>query len=331
MIAAASGALAGIVLLLLAVKRGADAAPVMAARFVRWGARRIAEPGQAERYEEEWLADLERVPGKVTKLAHACGIVTVSVPRLRTQFSRRRRRPLPRVRSGRLPGRTSLPVTEGQELDSALARIGEMLVPQFADHCFIDVVLGDVFIRGMQRHAGNWTPPPGTWVQTGGQILFPAGHFCQQAMALLDTVLVTDMTRASFPAPSAPSKALSMELELTSVLAAPLYVNGTLLGVISMARSGLTSRTRPHFTTCDRDLLTTLANEVAITIRNAQRPQSLAVSLPAHRHRTRIVKLLRDDPFASRLAASFQDARLRKLRRSPVRSSTIRGPGEPAF
>jgi GAF domain-containing protein len=189
---------------------------------------------------------------------------------------RRGRERAPPARAG--PGQASLQIAGNQELDSALAQIGEMLVPHFADHCFIDVVADDLFIRRMQRHAGGWTPPPGTWVPTGGQIRFPAGHFCQQAMALLDTVLVTDMTRASFPAPSAPSKALSMELELTSVLAAPLYINGTLLGVISMARSRLTSRTQPNYTTCDRDLLTALANEVAIAIRNAQRQQSPAAT-----------------------------------------------------
>ena len=39
------------------------------------GARRIGRADQAQRYEEEWLADLERVPGNLTKLGYACGVV----------------------------------------------------------------------------------------------------------------------------------------------------------------------------------------------------------------------------------------------------------------
>jgi hypothetical protein len=42
-----------------------------------------ASGDQARRYEEEWLADLERVPGNLTKLGYACGVVIRSVPRLR--------------------------------------------------------------------------------------------------------------------------------------------------------------------------------------------------------------------------------------------------------
>jgi len=42
---------------------------------LRWGARRIGRADQAQRYEEEWLADLERVPGNLTKLGYACGVV----------------------------------------------------------------------------------------------------------------------------------------------------------------------------------------------------------------------------------------------------------------
>jgi hypothetical protein len=42
-----------------------------------------------------------------------------------------------------------------------------MLVPQFADHCFIDLFQGEQLIRRVQRHASDWVPPPGTWAKTG--------------------------------------------------------------------------------------------------------------------------------------------------------------------
>ena len=61
--------------------------------------------------------------------------------------------------------------------------MAETLVPQFADHCFIDLYQGDKLIRRAQINAGGWTPEPGTWAAVGEQINYPEGHFCQQAMA----------------------------------------------------------------------------------------------------------------------------------------------------
>ncbi len=155
------------------------------------------------------------------------------------------------------------------EIDARLQHVAEMLVPQFADHCFIDLFQGDALIRRVRRHAGGWTPPAGTWAQTGEQIQYPEGHFCQQAMARLETVIIADVTPREFkefPAPSAPSKGLSRKMELTSILAAPLYTRGVLLGVISVARSGLTSRTQPHYTASDRDQFTIVARKIAAAI-----------------------------------------------------------------
>src|SRR5580704_15003253 len=79
------------------------------------------------------------------------------------------------------------------EIGTTLKHVTEMLVPQFADHCFIDLFQGEQLIRRVQRHASEWVPPPGTWARTGEQIHYPEGHFCQQAMARLDTIVVTDL------------------------------------------------------------------------------------------------------------------------------------------
>jgi hypothetical protein len=46
------------VLIPLLVNEMGDLAPCLARWLLRWGARRIGRAGQAERYEEEWLADL---------------------------------------------------------------------------------------------------------------------------------------------------------------------------------------------------------------------------------------------------------------------------------
>jgi serine phosphatase RsbU (regulator of sigma subunit) len=155
------------------------------------------------------------------------------------------------------------------EIGTTLKHVAEMLVPQFADHCFIDLYQGEQLIRRVQRHASNWVPPPGTWAQTGAQIHYPEGHFCQQAMARLDTIAVTDLEAEHYPAPSAESMAASREAGLTSVVAAPLYARGELLGVMSLALSRLTAREERHYEAQDRDLIGAIASRVAIAIDNA--------------------------------------------------------------
>jgi serine phosphatase RsbU (regulator of sigma subunit)/anti-sigma regulatory factor (Ser/Thr protein kinase) len=155
------------------------------------------------------------------------------------------------------------------EIGTTLKHVAEILVPQFADHCFIDLFAGDQLFRRVQRHASDWVPPPGTWAQVGQQIHYPEGHFCQQAMARLDTIAVSDLESDLYPAPSPPSMAAAREAGLTSVIAAPLAARGELLGVMSLALSRLTERGKRHYGTPDRDLIGAIASRVAIAIDNA--------------------------------------------------------------
>ena len=155
------------------------------------------------------------------------------------------------------------------EIGTTLKHVAEILVPQFADHCFIDLFQGNQLIRRAMRHASNWVPPPGTWAQVGEQIHYPDGHFCQQAMARLDTIAINDLDSEYYPAPSPESMAASHEAGLTSVIAAPLYARGELLGVMSLALSRLTERDEHHYDTPDRDLIGAIASRVAIAIDNA--------------------------------------------------------------
>ncbi len=155
------------------------------------------------------------------------------------------------------------------EIGTTLKHVAEILVPQFADHCFIDLFQGEALVRRAQRHANDWVPSPGTWAQVGEQIHYPDGHFCQQAMARLDTIAVNDLDSEYYPAPSPESMAAAHEAGLTSVIAAPLYARGELLGVMSLALSRLTERDEHHYDTPDRDLIGAIASRVAIAIDNA--------------------------------------------------------------
>jgi serine phosphatase RsbU (regulator of sigma subunit) len=155
------------------------------------------------------------------------------------------------------------------EIGTTLKHVAEILVPQFADHCFIDLLQGGQLFRRVMRHASNWVPPPGTWAQVGEQIHYPEGHFCQQAMARLDTIVVTDLDLQPGPAPSAQSMAAAREAGLTSVVAAPLYARGELLGVMSLALSRLTDREDRNYGAADRDLIGAIASRVAVAIDNS--------------------------------------------------------------
>jgi serine phosphatase RsbU (regulator of sigma subunit) len=155
------------------------------------------------------------------------------------------------------------------EIGTTLKHVAEMLVPQFADHCFIDLYQGEQLIRRVQRHASDWVPPPGTWARTGEQIHYPEGHWCQQAMARLDTIVVTELDIEHYPAPRPESLAAANEAGLTSVVAAPLCARGELLGVMSLALSRLTDRDERNYHPPDRDLIGAIASRVAIAIDNA--------------------------------------------------------------
>src|SRR6266487_1488358 len=155
------------------------------------------------------------------------------------------------------------------QLDLTLRHVAETLVPQFADHCLIDLRQGDKLVRRVSTHAHGWAPPPGTWAAVGNQIHYPNGHFCQQAMERLDTIVVEEYDSAAFPSPSPASRQACDDAGLTSVVSSPLCARGELLGVMSLALSHLTEREEYHYDYFDRDFVGAIASRVAIAIDNA--------------------------------------------------------------
>ncbi|GLZ37419.1 hypothetical protein Acsp05_10440 [Actinokineospora sp. NBRC 105648] len=67
----------------MAVAESGEVSPWLAKRVLVWAARRLRSAEKTERYTEEWLADLEQVPGKITKLGWALGVAFLGVVRLR--------------------------------------------------------------------------------------------------------------------------------------------------------------------------------------------------------------------------------------------------------
>src|SRR5580704_10337914 len=155
------------------------------------------------------------------------------------------------------------------ELDVTLRHVAETLVPQFADHCLVDLFQGDKLARRAQFHSRGWMPAPGTWAMVGEQVMYPEGHFCEQAMTRRTTVVVSDLETQEVPTPSPGSIETCDSIGLSSVIATPLIARGELLGVMSLALSALTEREDRHYAADDGDFLGAIGSRVAVAIDNA--------------------------------------------------------------
>jgi PAS domain S-box-containing protein len=155
------------------------------------------------------------------------------------------------------------------ELDETLRQVAETLVPQFADHCLVDLFQGDKLVRRAMMNARGWMPEPGGWAAVGEPIDYPPGNFCEQAMTRRDTVVVADMSEQRFPAQRQASLDQCDNIGITSVIATPLIARGELLGVMSLALSGLTEREERHYGADDGDFLSLIGSRVAIALDNA--------------------------------------------------------------
>lgn len=155
------------------------------------------------------------------------------------------------------------------ELSVTLRQVAETLVPQFADHCFIDLYRDAELVRRVSHHADGWRPPTGTWADVGEVIRYPDGHFCAKAIRRLEPILVEDVPRRRIPAPHEASAAMCRDIGVQSVIAAPLYARGVLHGVMSIAKSRLTDRGNPAYDGFDKDLLGAIASRIALSIDNA--------------------------------------------------------------
>jgi PAS domain S-box-containing protein len=169
----------------------------------------------------------------------------------------------------RLLERVGERLSHSLELDVTLRQVAETLVPQFADHCLIDLFQGDKLVRKAQLHARGWMPEPGTWAMVGEQIRYPAGHFCEQAMSRRDTVVVADLGELPVPDMRQGSLDTCEHIGLRSVIATPLIARGQVLGVMILALSGLTERQQRRYTADDGEVVGAIGSRVAVAIDNA--------------------------------------------------------------
>ncbi|WP_285729779.1 SpoIIE family protein phosphatase [Nocardiopsis sp. ATB16-24] len=178
------------------------------------------------------------------------------------------------LRSGRVEEQYGLLERIGSRLSSSLEfestvkGVAGILVPQFADHCFIDLYERDRLIRQVSVHAEGWTPPPGTWYDVGDEVRYPERHFVTQALRRLETVVSNEYLFES--SPNSRSDYTSRQVGITSAIAAPLRARGEVLGVLTLALSKLTPRQKSVYGGFDRDLVGAIVSRVALAIDNAR-------------------------------------------------------------
>lgn len=154
-------------------------------------------------------------------------------------------------------------------VEETLKRVAEMLVPQFADHCFIELMQGDRMTRRVSTHVPGWKPPPDTWAPLGAEVHYPAGHYADIALRRQETVLVEDFSQTNYPSTGPAKSRLAAEVGMTSAIVAPLCVRGEVLGLMYLGLSNLTDRRSPHYDAFDRDFVGTIATRVALAVDNA--------------------------------------------------------------
>ncbi|WP_283138734.1 ATP-binding SpoIIE family protein phosphatase [Rhizohabitans arisaemae] len=155
-------------------------------------------------------------------------------------------------------------------LEETLKRVAEILVPQFADHCFIELKEGERFVRRVSTHVPGWSPPPGTWRPIGAHIEYPPGHYADTAVRRQETILVEDFAKTVHGYETTDESArLCGEIGMTSAIVAPLCARGEVLGLMYLGLSNLTRRSSPHYDTFDRDFAGAIATRVALAVDNA--------------------------------------------------------------
>lgn len=162
-------------------------------------------------------------------------------------------------------------LAESLGFNVTLRKVADILVPQFAEHCFIDLYDEDgVLRRHVLRHAPSCLPAADVWVGLHEQVDYAPGHFCREVLEQEQSVLVEDLRRRKVDRLGSRGDDLCAKAGVRSAVAAPLKARGVLLGVLTLARSEYGDRPGPCFDGDDHSLVSAIASRIAIAVDNAR-------------------------------------------------------------
>lgn len=162
-------------------------------------------------------------------------------------------------------------LAESLGFDVTLRKVADILVPQFAEHCFIDLYDdGGVLRRHVLRHAASCLPAADVWVGLHEQVDYAPGHFCREVLEQEQSVLVEDLRRRKVDRLGSRGDDLCAKAGVRSVVAAPLKARGVLLGVLTLARSEYGERAGHCFDGDDHSLVSAIATRIAVAVDNAR-------------------------------------------------------------
>lgn len=162
-------------------------------------------------------------------------------------------------------------LAESLGFEVTLRKVADVLVPQFAEHCFIDVFDEDgVLRRQVLRHAASCQPAADVWLAVGDDVDYAPGHFAREVLDQEKAVHVEDLRRRTVDRMGSRGDDLCVKAGVRSAVAAPLKARGVLLGVLTLARSEYGDRPGPCFDGDDCSLINAIASRIAVGIDNAR-------------------------------------------------------------
>lgn len=239
-----------------------------------------AQPRVALDPPRSWLYSLFRLrdddpvdPGHGAAVLVGCVVIEVTE---RRQMERERAAAIGRLA---LTSRASELMAGSLELETTLKSLCELLVPDMADHLFVDLrEEGDRLRRVAIRHATGMEVGPHLQRPVGEIVDYAPNHPAMRALKEGVVLLVPDLANAPGFVPSGRDAQLVQVVSATSVIVMPMMVAGRPIGTVAMLCSGSGRR----YDEDDLSLAQDVVSRAAVAVANAvsyEQQRSAAVAL----------------------------------------------------
>lgn len=181
-----------------------------------------------------------------------------------------------------LVGQVTSLLGEFLDVDRTIERLCDLVVPTFADHCLVDLVTDQgAFERRINRDARGLHPGKAGWTPAGSVVTYPADSPIVVAVRSGQSQLV-EIDPSTFDyATMAPNGRTGDHLRamgMATVIVAPMWARGSVIGLIILGASGSGRRFGPDAMA----MAAQLADRAAVAIDNAmlyEKQQHFALTL----------------------------------------------------